>query len=55
MYRLSKETSVENIKLWRRIMGYMQPYRSMAAIAFAGILASIGLAIAIPEILGTSD
>lgn len=43
---------MENIKLWQRIMRYMQPYRSMAVIAFAGILASIGLAIAIPEILG---
>lgn len=42
---------MENIKQWQRMMGYMRPYRSMAGIAFIGILASISLAIAIPAIL----
>lgn len=42
---------MENFGHWRRMMGYMRPYQSMASIAFIGVIASIILAIAIPSIL----
>jgi ATP-binding cassette, subfamily B, multidrug efflux pump len=42
---------MNSFSLWKRIMGYLSPYRRWAAIAFIGIIGSTSLAVAIPTIL----
>jgi ATP-binding cassette subfamily B protein len=37
--------------LWRRIMGYLHPYRKLAAFAFIGLIFSSALAVLIPRVL----
>ena len=40
-----------NFALWRRIMGYMRPYRKLALFAFIGLILSSALAVLIPRVL----
>lgn len=47
----SRLESVSNYVIWKRMMGYMWPYRGWAALALVGILGGIVLQIAIPIIL----
>lgn len=37
--------------VWRRVMGYLRPYRTWAAIAFFGMVGSTTLAVLIPRVL----
>ncbi|MCE7948279.1 MAG: ABC transporter ATP-binding protein [Chloroflexi bacterium CFX4] len=42
---------VSNFALWRRIMGYLRPYRNLAIFAFIGLIFSSALAVLIPRVL----